>query len=135
MIVKRVQGDVFKAAQKHIAFAVHTAGFNDSGFAGQVSSRFWSELENTGGNRLGEILSHQAGGKTFHALVCHELKVDGWSQTPQLVESCLNSIPGNDEIAVVLMGSGFVGQMGGANTQAILAAMDRSSKRVHVYTR
>ena len=134
MIVKRVQGDVFKTHLKHIAFAVNTEGYNDSGFAGAVSSRYWPELANTGGNCLGEVLHHTSKGKTFHALVCHELKVNGWSQTPQLVEQCLDSISGNKEIAVVLMGSGFVGQMGGADVNAILGGIERSRKRVYVYS-
>lgn len=134
MIVNRVRGDVFKTPLKHIAFAVNTEGYNDSGFAGAVSSRFWPALGNTGGNTLGEVLHHTVNGKTFHALVCHELKANGWSRTPQLVEKCLNSIPGNDEIAVVLMGSGLIGQMGGADVNAILKGMEASKKRVHVYS-
>ena len=62
------------------------------------------------------------------------MKVNGWSQTPQLVEQCLDSIPGNKEIAVVLMGSGLVGQMGGANVNAILGGIERSRKRIYVYS-
>jgi hypothetical protein len=134
MIVNRVQGDVFKTPLKHIAFAVNMEGHNNSGFAGAVSSKYWPALENTGGNKLGEVLHHTSDGKTFHALVCHELKANGWVRTPQLVEQCLNSIPGNDEIAVVMMGSGFVGQMSGADVNAILGAMERSKKHVHVYS-
>jgi len=134
MIVNRVQGDVFKTPLKHIAFAVNTEGSNDSGFAGAVTSKYWPFLENTGGNTLDEVLHHTSKGKTFHALVCHELKANGWAQTPQLVEQGLNSIPGNEEIAVVLIGSGFIGQMAGADVKAILGAMERSNKRIHVYS-
>lgn len=135
MIVNRVRGDVFKTPLKHIAFAVNVEGHNDSGFAGAVTSGYWPALENTGGNKLGEVLHHTSKGKTFHALVCHQLKAsNGWAQTPKLVEQGLNSIPGDDEIAVVLMGSGFIGQLGGADVNAILASMERSKKRVHVYT-
>lgn len=134
MIVNRVRGDVFKTPLKHIAFAVNAEGYNDSGFARAVSSKYWFTLEHTGGNKLGEVLHHTSKGKTFHALVCHELKANGWAQTPQLVEQGLNSIPGNEEIAVVLMGSGFIGQMAGADINAILGAMERSKKRVHVYS-
>lgn len=134
MIVKRVQGDVFHTPLKHIAFAVNAEGYNDAGFAGAVASRYWPELENTGGNDMGTVLHKEANGKTFHALVCHELRHNGWVQTPELVEQCLNSIPGNEEIAVVLMGSGIIGQMSGANVNAILKSMERSKKRVHVYS-
>lgn len=135
MIVKKVKGDIFNTDLKNIAFAVNTDGHNDSGFAGQVSSRHWPELENTGGNSLGEVLHHKSGGKTFHALVCHELGGTGWTQTPQLVEQCLNLIEGNEEIAVVLMGSGDIGQQDGADVEAILGAIERSQKNTHVYTR
>jgi hypothetical protein len=136
MIVDTVRGDIFRTSLKHIAFAVNAEGFNDAGFAGAVSSRFWPELANTGGKALGEVLSHQAGGKTFHAMVCHELQGKGWSRTPTLVEECLNSLGVSEEepIAVVLMGSGMIGQMGGADVLSILGGLARSRKRVAVYT-
>jgi len=135
MIVKRIKGNIFETQLNHIAFAVNTEGYNDSGFAGVVSSRYWSGLANTGNKRLGEVLHHTTlDGKTLHALVCHELKPNGWSQTPQMVEQCLNSIPDNDEIAVVLIGGGLVGQMSGADVEAILSGMERSKKRLYVYS-
>lgn len=135
MIVKTVNGDIFNTDLKHIAFAVNAEGHNDSGFAGQVSARYWPELRNTGGNKLGEVLHHESDGKTFHALVCHTLRGEGWERTHSLILQGLNSIKGNEEIAVVLMGSGFVGQMSGANVKAILVAIGVCRKKVHVYTR
>jgi hypothetical protein len=135
MIVNRVRGDVFDTHLKHIVFAVNTEGHNDSGFAGAVSSRYWPELANTGGNQLGEVLHHESGEKTFQALVCHELRGTGWTQTPHFVEQCLNSIEGDEEMAIVLMGSGFVGQLGGADVEAIQDAIQRSKKKCHIYTR
>ncbi|MDO4962773.1 MAG: hypothetical protein Q4E75_01555 [bacterium] len=44
MIIKTVQDDIFNSEAKHIAFAVNTEGYNDSGFAGQVSDKYWNEL-------------------------------------------------------------------------------------------
>jgi len=137
MIVKRVRGDIFAASQKHIAFAVNTEGYNDAGFAGQVSSRIWPKLAKTGGNQLGEVLTHKNGTKTYHALVCHSLELGGWDDTPRVARECLDKIkaPANQEIAVVLMGSGPVGMMQGANVEAILAGMQNSKKKLIVYTR
>mgnify|MGYP001602394008 CR=1 FL=1 len=56
MIVNTTRGDVFQAPHKHIAFAVNTEGYNDAGFAGAVSSRYWPELANTGTKKLGDAL-------------------------------------------------------------------------------
>ena len=137
MIVNRVRGDIFAAPQKHIAFAVNTQGYNDAGFAGQVSARIWPELANTGGNRLGDVLTHQNSSKTYHALVCHSFESGGWNETPEVARACLDKIdaPEDEEIAVVLMGSGPVGVMQGANVEAILAGLEQSSKKLVVYTR
>lgn len=136
MIVDMVRGDIFCCAAEHIAFAANAEGYNDAGFAGAVSARYWPGLANTGGNTLGDTLSRRAGGKTFHALVCHELRGEGWSRTPQLVEECLNSldVPDDEPIAVVLVGGGMIGQMSGADVFAILGGMARSRKRIVVYT-
>lgn len=136
MIVDTIRGDVFKASHAHIAFAVNTEGFNDAGFAGAVSSRHWNELANTGKKKLGDVLSKNGKGKTFHALVCHSLGGDGWNKTAETVTKCLDSldVPDTETIAVVLMGAGMVGQMGGADVYSILGGMARSKKRLAVYT-
>ena len=84
MIVDMIRADVLKAPQRHIVFAVNMEGFNDVGFAGQVSSRFWQELASTGPKKLGEVMTHEAGDHTFHAVVCHSLGKGGWQQTPEL---------------------------------------------------
>lgn len=63
MIIDRVRGDIFKAPQRHIAFAVNTQGYNDAGFAGQVAKKIWPELANTGGNDIGDILTMDDGDK------------------------------------------------------------------------
>jgi hypothetical protein len=136
MIINRVCGDIFVASQKHIAFAVNTQGYNDAGFAGQVSLRIWPKLANTGGNELGEVLTHKNGNKTYHALVCHSLDPGGWNDTPRVVQECLDKIdsPDDEEIAVVLIGSGLEGTLRGADVEAILKGMEQSKKKLIVYT-
>lgn len=137
MILGRVYGDIFLAPQKHIAFAVNTQGNNNSGFAGQVSSRDWPELASTDGNKLGEVLKRKGNGKIYYALVCHSLEADGWNETPRIAQECLDKIdaPDDEEIAVVLMGSGPVGRKQGADVEAILKGMEQSKKKLIVYTR
>ncbi|MBU6323601.1 hypothetical protein KGQ55_02855 [Patescibacteria group bacterium] len=137
MIVKRIRGDIFAAPQRHVAFAVNTQGYNDAGFAGQVSAQIWPKLANTGGNALGEVLNYKSGAKIYHALVCHSLDAGGWDETPRVARECLDKInvPDSEEIAVVLMGSGPIGLMQGADVNAILAGMEQSRKKLVVYTR
>jgi hypothetical protein len=135
MIVNATRGDAFKTPHKHIAFAVNTDGSNDVGFAGAVSSRYWPGLINTGQKKLGETMSKNCKGKTFHALVCYELSGDGWNKTAETVTKCLDSLdlPDDETIAIVLIGAGMIGQLGGADVFAILGGMARSKKRVAVY--
>mgnify|MGYP000884491315 CR=1 FL=1 len=135
MIKKCIKGDVFETTLTHIAFAVNTEGYNDSGFAGKVS-RIWPELANTGPKNLGDTMSKTIGGKTYHALVCHSLKIGGWSNTPKIVQECLNKldVPETEPIATVLMGSGYVGRMSGADVEAIKKGMAHSNKTVVIYT-
>jgi len=137
VIVDLVRANIFHTNHKTIAFAVNIEGHNDSGFAGQVSSGYWRELADTGRKQLGDVLSREVGDKTFYALVCHSLGKDGWKKTPETLEKCLNSInvPEDETIAIVLIGSGMIGQLGGADTFAVLGAMARSKKRLVIYAR
>lgn len=136
MIVKQVRGNILASGHKHIVFAVNAEGHNDAGFAGLVAERYWGALLNTGGNKLGEVLTKATGGHIFHAIVCHDFAATGWSKAPELVEKGLNSldVADDEEIGVVLIGGGPIGQMSGANPQAILEAMQRSQKRISVYS-
>ena len=55
---------------------------------------------------------------------------------PEVVTKCLDSldVPDNEPIAVVLMGGGMIGQMMGAEVEAIKRGMQRSKKQVVVYS-
>lgn len=140
MIVDIVYGDVLKTSCNHIAFAVRTKGYNNGGFEGQVSSRFWSDLTYFPDEKaLGSVLSKKVEEKTFHALICYEFKSGqkgGWDMTPQVVTQCLDSldIPPDETVAVVLMGAGLVGQTMGTDVLAILGGLARSKKKVVIYT-
>lgn len=136
MIVDMVRGNIFKSPHKHVAFAVNVEGFNDAGFAGQVASRYWPALANTGKKQLGDILTRMTDDKTFHAIVCHALAKEGWHYTAVTVEKCLDRIeaPMDEVVGVVLMGGGMIGQMSGADTFSILGGMARAKRKVVVYT-
>lgn len=137
MIVNMIHGSIFQTSHKHIAFATNTHGDNRSGFAGIVSSRYWPELATLGRKKLGKVVSKKGKKKTFHALVCHSIRKNGWKDTPKIVMKCLDSIdiPTEETIAVVLIGGGMQGALGGADVFAILGGMARSKKKIVVYHR
>lgn len=137
MISRQVRGDIFQSEFNHTVFAINTEGHNDAGFAGLVSSKFWPELSNTGEKELGAVLSKEVSpGQWLHGLVCHSLSDNGWAETPNVVRDCLDSIPVEDdeEIGAVLMGSGPIGRMMGADVNEILRGIDSSKKKVAVFT-
>ena len=131
MVVKTVQDDIFNSEAKHIAFAVNTEGYNDAGFAGQVSSKYWNELANCGPHEIGTVLSKKVGDKTFHALVCHSLE-NGWGENQaEVIKECFDKIPANGEpVATIAIGTGFVGMMSGANFRQIVCGMHDSEQQI-----
>jgi len=136
MIVDSVVRDIFEAPEAHIAFAVNTEGINDSGFAGLVARRHWPELAYVGPMGLGETITKVGDGKTFHALVCHSLGPGGWGGACQRITECLDAldIPEDETVAIVQVGGGPVGKAMGANVGAIREGMERSVRRVVVYS-
>lgn len=136
MIVGTVRGDIFESRYSHIVFAVNTQGHNDAGFAGQVARRFWTELTSTGPKHLGDHLTHKGDdGRFYYALVCHSLESNGWDDTPETITKSLDEIELPELSAMVLAGSGPVGQMQGADVFAILGGIARSKHKIVVYTR
>ena len=134
MIIKTIQDDIFNSKANHIAFAVNTEGYNDAGFAGQVSSRYWKELAICGNHELGTVLSKTVGDKTFHALVCHSL-YDGWGENQaEIIKECFDKIPCNEEpIATIAIGTGFVGMISGANFRQIVCGMHDSKQKIMLH--
>ena len=136
MITKCIPGDIFKSGAKHIAFAINTDGYNDAGFAGDVSRDYWPEIANCGYHELGKVLSKTVGDITFHALVCHSLKKDGWG-TPEeqreTIKKCFNNIPVEGEpITSIAIGTGFIGRLSGARADQIIYGMMDSDKEVYL---
>lgn len=140
MITNKVRGDILQSEHKHIVFASNTEGFNDAGFAGLISRRFWPELMAIGEQKLGTVLKHTAGGKTFYAVVCHSLGEQGWKNAPETIEKALNDLDipfiesTGESIASVAMGNGPIGLMQGADGEANMKAMEKSNKKIVVYS-
>lgn len=131
MIIKTIHDDVFKTDAKHIAFAINKEGINDSGFAGEVTSKYWNELEDCGKHEIGTVLSKTVGDKTFHALVCHSLE-NGWGNyQAEIIKECFDKIPANGEpIATIAIGTGFVGMLSGAKIRQIICGMHDSKQQI-----
>jgi len=134
-----VQGDIFDTPADHIAFAVNypnTEGQSEngySGFAGEICQRFWPDLKNIKFKK-GEIRSHRAQGKTFHAMAVHSNEPEGWKDSPYLIEDCLNRLPvdSTEVIAIVLIGGGKAGKKWKASVNNIVG-MSRSYKTAVLY--
>lgn len=131
MVVETVQDDIFNTEAKHIAFAINAEGYNDSGFAGVVSSKYWPELASCGEHEIGTVLSKTVGDKTFHALVCHSLE-NGWGDNQrEVIKECFDNIPVNGEpIATIAIGTGLVGILSGADFRQIVCGMHDSDKHI-----
>ncbi len=136
MIRKVINGNVFTTNLNDIAFAINTSGFNDDGFAGQVMAHT-TAFANTGEQSLGTLISVSGGAnKNFHGIVCHSLNPGGWDKAPQAITEALDKIdvPDDKEVAVVLMGTGMIGQMSGADGRANVKAIHASKKNCVVYS-
>ena len=134
MVVKTVQDNIFNSEAKHIAFAVNAEGYNDSGFAGQVSRKYWNELANCGEHEIGTVLSKTIGDKTFHALVCHSLHGDWGENQAEFIKECFDKIPADGEpIATIAIGTGLIGMLSGANFRQIVCGMHDSTQQIMLY--
>lgn len=136
MITKKIKGDILSSAHVHIVFASNVEGYNDAGFAGLISSRYWPELANIGAQPFGKVLEKSSNGKVFHALVCHSLRETGWNGAAKAIREGLDGImvAPDEEIGVVMMGAGMIGQMQGADVAANLKAMEESKHKIVVYS-
>lgn len=136
MVIKTIQDDIFKTDAKHIAFAVNKEGFNDSGFAGQVASKYWQELEYCGEHEIGTVLSKSIGDKKYHALVCHSLR-EGWGDNQsEIIKECFDKISSNGEtISTIAIGTGLVGILSGANFRQIVCGMHESQQQILLHSK
>ncbi|HNX10792.1 MAG TPA: hypothetical protein PKI61_01495 [bacterium] len=133
-----IQGDILETELDDIVFAVNYPNLsgeydNTGGFAGEICRRFWPELKDIKFTE-GEVISHYAQGKRFHAIAVHSNEPNGWKNAPALIESCLNKIRVSSEegLAIVLIGSGAAGKKWKASVDNIVG-MSRSYKNVVLY--
>ncbi|MCX6795374.1 MAG: hypothetical protein NT165_01415 [Candidatus Falkowbacteria bacterium] len=133
-----IQGDIFETPADHIVFAVNYPNLlgqynNNQGFAGEVCRKFWPGLDNIQFEK-GEIRSHLSKGKCFHAIAVHTNEPDGWNESPELIESCLNRLPVSsvEVVAMVLIGGGKSGKKWKSGVNNIVG-MSRSCKTIVLY--
>lgn len=134
MIIANKQGqDIMGGGDKRIAFAVNTEGYNDAGFAGMISERFWPELACIGACKLGTVLSKTTdSGLMLYALVCHSLR-NGWMDQTNTIKKCFDSIEGDEPIASISIGTGLIGILSGADFKQIRRGMELSNKKIILY--
>lgn len=132
MIIRTKNGDILKGDEKRIAFAVNTEGLNDAGFAGIISKRYWPELADIGETKLGTVLTKKVDDIEFFALCCHSLE-NGWNNQEEVIKQCFDSIPGDEPVASISIGTGLIGLLCGADFRQIKAGMDASSKLIILY--
>lgn len=132
MITKQIRGNIFETKDIHIIFALNTEGHNDGGFAGQVAQSFFPEIENTGGNKLGEVLKKTVKGKTFYGIVCHSL-LNGWGNSDQIILKALNDMHFSESASIVSIGGGMIGTMSGSPIKKIQSALEECNKNLTVY--
>ncbi len=133
MIIKDKRGyDILKNNESRIAFAVNIEGYNDAGFAGMISRKFWPNLTYTDPCDLGTVLSKNVDGITFYALVCHSLK-KGWFDETNIIKTCFDNIKCNEPIATISIGTGLIGMLSGADFEKIKKGMELSEKKIILY--
>ena len=134
MIIKTVNGDILNNCERRIVFAINTEGVNDAGFAGLVSRRYWPELAKIGKTELGTVLSKKVEGIEFFAICCHSLE-NGWHNQKEIITKCFDGISGDEPVASIAIGTGFVGFIQGANFELIKAGMEASKKEIILYSK
>ena len=132
MIIMTKDGNILNGNEKRIAFAVNTEGVNDCGFAGMISDKFWPELAYIGETKLGTVLTKKVDDVEFFALCCHSLK-EGWKNQREVMKQCFDSIPGDEPVASISIGTGLIGVLSGANFALIRAGMEDSEKEIVLY--
>lgn len=133
MIIKIRKGNnILTSGESRIAFAVNTEGTNDSGFAGTISNKYWPELAHIGNCELGTVLTHNANGIIFYALVCHSL-TNGWIDQTETIRKCFDAIKTDEPIASISIGTGLIGRLSGADFIQIEKGMQLSKKKIILY--
>lgn len=140
MIVGIRHGKGASDPYRYVVFAVSTEhGTADSDFREPfIVRRDWSQIRQL---KMGEIIWRETEQgelfgekkiKDYYAIVCFECKPDGWQNTPQTVQDCLDRLQVSDEeeVAVEFMGTGLESRNCQPDVFAIMDAIARSKKRI-----
>ena len=109
-----------------------------------ISKWLLTNLNAQSGNNLWDIVvsrdqkSHKDGNiRDYYGIVCHSHHDKNilWKDSPEIIGEALDSryFAGKD-VASLIIGSGLMGGIGGANITEILRAMDKSQANVSLYT-
>lgn len=132
MIIETKNGDILSGNEKRIAFAINTEGINDGGFARVITKKYWPELTYIPKTELGTVLIKKVDNIEFFALTCHSLK-KGWNNQQEIIQKCFDAIPGDEPIASISIGRGYIGVRDGADFSQIKAGMEASKKKIILY--
>ncbi len=148
-------GDIsqlFKKSSRHILFPISKEGKRgdkdgegalDQECVSIIGCRFSIKLPDgvdlykRGPKNLGEVILHEIGEKTFHALVCYSTNGDGWGNTPKIIKEYLDSLvlPDSDKevISFIIDNDETELKLGGTDLIEIFKRISESNKRVEIY--
>lgn len=130
MIIATKRGKILNNCERRIAFPINVEGVTQDRFADIVARLYWPELRSP--HKIGDVLSRTVNGIEFYAICCHSLQT-GWYDQEGIITECFNSIPGDDPVASVAIGTDHSDISTGANIDLIQAGMQSSSKRIILY--
>ncbi len=132
MIIATKRGDILNNCERRIAFAINTEGVTSDIWAGLIARRYWPELKKAGPTKLGTVLTKEVEGIQFFAICCYSTQ-HGWFDQEGIINKCFDSIPGDEPIASVAIGTDYFDIHSGANIDLIQAGMQTSEKKIILY--
>ncbi len=130
MIIATKRGRILDNCERRIVFPINVEGVTQDRFADLIARLYWPELKKT--HKLGTVLSKKVNGIEFYAICCHSLQT-GWHDQEGIITECFNSIPGDDPVASVAIGTDHSDISTGANIDLIQAGMHSSTKKIILY--
>ena len=137
--------DIHTATENKIIYGMNMENTLIYGFVNDAISKWLlTNLNAQSGNNLWDIVvsrdqkSHKDGNiRDYYGIVCHSHHDKNilWKDSPEIIGEALDSryFAGKD-VASLIIGSGLMGGIGGANITEILRAMDKSQANVSLYT-
>lgn len=134
-MVRAVQSNILDSDAKHIVFAINKEGYNDTGFAGEISKEYWEGLQKYSSDRFGKVFSKTIGDKTFYAIVCYSID-EGWpDNTREIIKESFDKIQSNGEpIDTIPIGTRYTEKLTGADFKEIVNGMQDSKQEIYLHS-